>query len=131
MVWFGYFYLFIIRILSRCFISKNTWISLLVSKLEKYVLHNENDVRFPTKKRKLKLRHSVQRYLGQSEVSIVWVSLITRTCNVWRNQLSVILLGIGHHFKLCRYINCQGKRTATQTSVHWPRACRIILRSSR
>jgi len=63
-----------------------------------------NDVRCPTM-RLFTLRHNVQRYLGQSEDWIFWVSLVRRTCNVWRNELSAIVSGIGGHFKFCRYVN--------------------------
>ena len=34
------------------------------------------------------LCRDVQRHLGQSEDWIFWVSLFTRTCNVWHNELS-------------------------------------------
>jgi len=51
-----------------------------------------NDVQCLTKMRKITLHHNV-RHLGQSEDLIFWVSLVMRTCNVWRNKLSRHFVG--------------------------------------
>ena len=56
--------------------------------------------------REFTLRHKVKRHLGQSKDWIFWVSLVTHTCNVWRNELSAILSGIQRHFKFRWYVNC-------------------------
>jgi len=56
------------------------------------------------------LRHNEQRHLGQSEDWIFWVSLVTRTCNVWRNKLSRHFVGHRRHFKFCLYVTCNSKQ---------------------
>ena len=61
------------------------------------------DARCPTKTLEFTLRHNIQRHWGQSEDWIFWVSLVKRTCNVWRNEFPAFLLGIGPHFK--RYVD--------------------------
>jgi len=52
-----------------------------------------SDVRCPTKMREFTLHHNVHRHLGQSEDWIFWVSTVTRTWNVWCNELSRHFVG--------------------------------------
>jgi len=52
-----------------------------------------NDYRCPTKTREFTLHHNVQRHVGRSKDGSFWVSLVTRTCNVWRNELSRHFVG--------------------------------------
>ena len=66
--------------------------------------------------REFTLRHNAQRHLGQSEDWILWVSLVTRIFNVWRNELSRHFVGHWTSFQaVCWYVNF---RTVT---VYCPR----------
>jgi len=65
-----------------------------------------NDVLCQTKTWEFMLCHNVEHHLGQSEDWIFWVSLVTRTCNVWRNELSRQFVGHWTSFQeVCQYVN--------------------------
>ena len=90
-----------------------TWNDVWFNKMREITQHHHNKMREITqrhnnkmreitqrhnnKMREITLRHNAQHHLGQKR--ILFVSLTTRTCNVWHNVLSRICRSIWRHFK--------------------------------
>ena len=86
------------KLKSSKHVNLQTWGILIPTKFKAmtqltYQQTTWKDVQCLAKMREFTLRHNVQRHLGQSEDWIFWISLVTHTCNVWRNKLSYHFVG--------------------------------------